>query len=447
MNEIKDIIKSNIKKHSYVVVAFSGGPDSVYLLNTLIEIKKEYPIQIILAHFNHKIRFWGSNRDEKFAKNIAKKYGLISETKSIPIKKIAKKNKGNLEEIARNYRYEFLEEIRQKYNADFILTGHHLDDNIETFFMHFLRGAGNDGLRGIQIENSHILRPLLHLNKAGILENLKLKKLKFHIDKSNKNTDFLRNNLRHNVIPIFKKINPNFDETFQRNLRNLNEVFSYCYDASQKWMKKNLKSNFEIPTKKFLNENIAIQKLILINLYKNLYGSNNNLTSQIIDTSLKILKNKKTGKKTGFGRKFFIVYKPNTIEIITRKTQKKIVKKKLKINGITTFIYGNFDAKKLEKIPKNLSNAIYLDYSKLNIPLYIRSKQNGDKICPLGMKGSKKLQDIFTDNKISQHQRIKIPIIIDKTGEIIAFGKNTISEKYKITKKTKTILKLKLSLP
>ena len=407
MNEVKKIIKSNIKRNSTVIVAFSGGPDSVYLLDALINISKENPFQIILAHFNHKIRFWSSNRDEKFAKNIAEKYELIFETENAQIKKIAKKTKGNLEEIARIKRYKFLEKIRQKYHADFILTGHHLNDNIETFFMNFLRGAGNNGLRGIQVENGHVLRPLLGLSKIEILQKLKIDKLQFCTDKSNGNTDFLRNNLRHNVIPIFEKINPNFNKVFQRNLKNLKEVFSYCDDKSKKWITKNLINDFEIPIEKFTHENIAIQKEILINLYKNLYGSTHNLSSQIIKLSLNILKEKKTGKKTNFGKDFFIVCKAKTAEIIPKKSPKKITKKKLEIEGLTTFTYGQFQAKKLTKIPKNLSNAIYLNYSKLNLPLYIRSKQNGDRIHPLGMTGSKKLQDIFTDKKIAKHQRIK----------------------------------------
>ena len=252
--------------------------------------------------------------------------------------------------------------------------------------------------------------------------------------------------MRKNIIPIFEKINPNFHKIFKRNLKNLNEIFTYCDIESKQWIDKNKINDFEIPKKSFLEENIAIQKSILINLYINLYRSTQNLTTQILELSLEILKNKDNGKKTNFGQNFYLIKKYKTIEIIPKKQPVKISKKKLKLNGKTIFKYGEFDVKQLTKRPKILYDSIYLDYSKLDFPLYIRSKKNGDRIHPLGMKGSKKLQDIFTDKKIPQHQRIKIPVIVDANDQIVAFDKNMISEKHKITKKTTKIMKLKLSL-
>jgi tRNA(Ile)-lysidine synthase len=439
------IIKKHIKKNSTVVLAFSGGPDSVFLLHKLLEISKNWPLKIILAHFNHKLRGKESDADEKFSKKIAKKYNLIFETDSKDIKNFAKNKSLNLEDAARKKRYEFLEKIREKYKADCILTAHHLNDNLETFFINFLRGTGLKGLKAIQIKNKNIIRPLLYITKNEILDFLKKGKIKFRIDKSNYDKSFVRNNLRLNIIPALEKIQPKLTTIYQRNWEQISELFDFIEQSAKNWLKSNADENFKISINKFLKLHQAFQKIILQKIYEKLYGSTKGIKNSLFEKTLKIIQKKITGKKIHFGKNFFIIIGHGYFQVIPKKTLKNITIKKIKIPGETKFSYGKITTQLIKKSPNNISKAIYLDYNLIKTPISIRSKLNGDKFSPLGLKGRKKLQDLFVDKKIPIYLRNMIPIFIDSTNNIIAVGKHTINNRYKLSKKTKNILKISVN--
>jgi len=401
--DLKTIIKDNIAKSQEVVLAFSGGPDSVYLLYKLLELNH---CKVIVAHFNHQLRGKDSDLDEKFSKNIAKKHNLLFETDSFDIKKYAKKNSLNLEEAARIKRYEFLRRVKAKHKASLILTAHHANDNLETFLLNFLRGAGLSGLKSMQLINKNIFRPLLYTSKNEILDFLNENKIKFRKDKSNNDVKLSRNKLRLEVIPKLEEIQPDLINVFNRNIQNINEAHELIKNRTQ---------------------NDPLTKQILLNLYENLYGSTKNLTSKQIEKCLKLIKDKKTGKKAEFGKDFYL-------SIIPKKNPNPIKKQELKAPGITNFEYGEIQTKLKKTPPKK---GIYFDYSKLKLPLYIRGKVDGDRFSPFGLKGSKKLQDFFTDKKIPKHERSKIPVITDKNNEIIAVGDLTFSDNYKISESHK----------
>ena len=229
-NDLNQIIKDNIAKNTKVVLAFSSGPDSVYLLHKLLKIKG---IKIILAHFNHQLRGKDSDLDEKFAEKTAKKHDLKFENTSFDIKRYAKKNSLNLEEAAREKRYEFLRKIKHKHGASLILTAHHANDNLETFLLNFLRGSGLSGLKSMQLINNDIFRPLLYTSKKEILDFLKKNKIKFRIDKSNNDTKLTRNKLRHEVIPKLEEIQPDLINVFNRNIQNINEIHTLIKKRAQ----------------------------------------------------------------------------------------------------------------------------------------------------------------------------------------------------------------------
>ncbi|MFC1810208.1 tRNA lysidine(34) synthetase TilS [Patescibacteria group bacterium] len=409
-NNLNQIIKDNIAKNTKVVLAFSSGPDSVYLLHKLLEIKG---IEIILAHFNHQLRGKDSDLDEKFAQKTAKNHNLKLENASFDIKNYAKKNSLNLEEAARKKRYEFLRRIKQKHGASLILTAHHANDNLETFLLNFLRGSGLSGLKSMQLINKDIFRPLLYTSKKEILEFLKKNKINFRVDKSNNDTRLNRNKLRHEVIPKLEEIQPDLINVFNRNIQNINEINGLIKNRAQ---------------------NDAFTKEILVNLYENLYGSTKNLTSKQIEKALKLIKNKKTGKKAEFGKDLYLTTTSKSVQIIPKTKAKTIKKQKLPTPGTINFEYGQISSKLKKTPPKK---GIYFDYSKLKLPLYVRGKLDGDRFRPFGLKGTKKLQDFFTDKKIPKHERSKIPIITDKNDEIIAVGNYTINDNYKISKSNK----------
>ena len=379
------------------ILAFSGGPDSMYLLHMLL---KEKPI---LAHLNHGLRGAESDQDELFCKRIAKKYGLQIETEKIA----PPKN----EETARIARYEFLERIRKKHNASKIITAHHLNDSIETVILNLTRGTGLKGLTGIKSDK--IERPLLNTTKEEILSYLKKYKIPYRKDSSNKDTKYSRNRIRLNVIPELKKINPNFEKSFASTIENLQEAQSFIESQTPKW-------HGEFFTKKFSALHPCIQANLLLQINREFSQKN------IKELQSFIKKNKtgtrKLGLEIAYG-KFFTQKKSHNFKIIFHI---------------------------LKKHPKTLktSNIVFLDFDKIKkiSNLKIRTFQPGDSIKPLGLEGkSQKLQDVFTNKKIAAALRNKIPVITLNNREILAVGTLTISEEYKVSASTKKILKVNFS--
>lgn len=440
---ITKLIKTHLPRNSIIVMAFSGGPDSVFLLHKLLEIRKTHPFNIILAHFNHKLRGKDSDEDEKFSKETAKKFKIPFESASSDIKEVAKRNSLNLEEAARKKRYEFLEKVRKKYKADLILTAHHLDDNIETFFINFLRGAGIKGFKSMQIRNKNLLRPLLYITKEEILKFLKQKKVSYRIDSTNKDTKFTRNNIRLNIIPALLKIQPELHSVFLRNWEQTSEIFGFFNEFSGNWIKKNKIDEFTLPISKLRGLHPLLQKTVLQKWHENLYRDTKGLTSAQINRAQDAINNKETGKKIPFGKDFMLTVTSNSIKCVSKIKQKQITQKKLEIPGTTFYEYGKFKAT-FVKNQKSFKDAIYLDYQKLSKPLYVRSKKDGDAFVPFGMKGRKKLQDFFVDKKIPFYKRITIPVITDSKNNIVAIGTDIIAGPYKVLKSSGKILKLEV---
>jgi len=423
--ELSEIVKDNVAKNTKVVLAFSGGPDSVYLLYKLVELNH---CKIILAHFNHKLRGKHSDSDKEFSVKTAKIFNLHIETDSSDITNYAKKHSLNLEEACRIKRYEFLRKVKSEYNAEFIITAHHANDNLETFLLNFLRGAGFEGLKSIKLFNNDLFRPLLYTPKKEILEFLNKNKIKYRIDKSNYDTTLKRNKLRSDVIPEFEKIQPELIKIFNRNIQNINDIHEIIDLQAKKY------AQTEIKFSELNNLNDAFIKQIIIKLYENLYDSTLNLNSNLINRSLKLINNKKTGKKTEFGKDYFLITNSDSIQIKSKNQKNKISGKKLNIPGKTKYEFGEIICKINKNPPQK---GIYFDYSKLDFPLYIREKLNGDRFKPFGLKGTKKLQDYFVDRKIPGHERSQIPIITDKNNKIIAVSDITIDDNYKISESNK----------
>jgi len=229
-----------INSKTKLIAAISGGPDSVYLLDQLAKLKPQ--IQIIVAHLNHNIRGIESKKDQEFTKKLAEKYQFLFETATLP--KFKNNQKGNLEDTLRQKRYQFLEQVRHRHKAQAILTAHHQNDQIETFFLNLIRGASASGFGGIDCYSPQrkIFRPLLSITKIEILEYLKKNHLKYCIDHSNFNLKFKRNFLRHKILPLFSEINPSYEKTLNQTIQNLKSNFHALWEISEIWLKSNLKT-------------------------------------------------------------------------------------------------------------------------------------------------------------------------------------------------------------
>lgn len=317
-------LKEYIKKNDTVVAGISGGPDSVFLLNILTLSKTK----TLAAHINHILRGKQSDMDEKFVKNLAKKYNTIFSSKKCDIKKLSKKHKTGLEETGREIRYKFFKDLAKKHHAKFIITAHHADDNLETVIMNFIRGSGIKGLSGMKEidiisgeKNIHLLRPLLQIPKNKIIDYLKFKKIPYRVDKSNKDSKFRRNFIREEIIPKLKEINPNITESISKNIENIKEVSDFMIKNARKWIGKNVLNKYftEFNAKSFRKQSSAIQKQILIEIHKILVGTAKDLEKIHIEEVLKILNNAKVGNKKKKLGKLVVSIKSGIIKILSTK--------------------------------------------------------------------------------------------------------------------------------
>ena len=222
INSVKDnIYKNNLfTKKSKILLAVSGGADSIFLLFVLKDLG--YDIQI--AHCNFNLRDVESDQDEQFVKDIADKYSIRCYVRSFDTLKFAEENKISIQMAARQLRYDWFEELLVENNFSCIATGHHQDDSIETFLINLIRGSGISGLCGIQMINNKIVRPLLSLKRNQIEYFLTKQNIKYRNDSSNSDIKYLRNNIRHQLIPLLKEINPKIQETISNEIDMLNGI-------------------------------------------------------------------------------------------------------------------------------------------------------------------------------------------------------------------------------
>lgn len=240
----KFLEKYNILKNEKVIIACSGWVDSMFLLSEIIKSKNKK--DIIVAHFNHKLRLEESDLDEEFVKEFCEKNNLVFEVKDEDISQIALAKKIWIEEAARIERYKFLRNIKEKYWAKYILVAHHLDDKIETFLLNLIRWTKLKWLISIEEKNEDILRPLLPFSKSEIIEKAKKLWLKWREDKSNLDEKYLRNNIRLNILPLFDQINSSYKKSFENIMSYMWEIKTYFDEQIKKIIINN--EYFEIET-------------------------------------------------------------------------------------------------------------------------------------------------------------------------------------------------------
>lgn len=314
--EVQKILKKNLNISDTVVLGLSGGADSVFLLHQL----EAFGCKIIVAHLDHSLRGEKSENDAIFCQRLSKEHQF--ELLKLDIKKLSKNSKKGLEETGRIKRYQFFQKLAQKYQAKYIITAHHADDNVETVFLNFVRGATLQGLSGIpQIqkldETTSLFRPILHIPKTQIINYLKFKKIKFHTDHTNKDNTLSRNFLRNKVIPLLKQLNPNLHTTINKNIQSIKEIDDQIRNTALNWVKANkLDKDFKtFPAEKFRQKSPAIQKQILLEIYKLHLGNTRNIENTHLEEVTKLISQNVGNKKKKLG-KMTIALNKNRINFI-----------------------------------------------------------------------------------------------------------------------------------
>ena len=296
-NFVLDYIKKNnlINQNDKVLVAVSGGPDSICLLNILYNLKEKLKIEICVAHVNHLIREEAKG-DAEFVKEFCRSKNIEFFYKEYNIKEKAKIEKISVEEAGRNARYEFFEEIAKESSINKIAIGHNKNDLVETLIMNILRGTGTQGLKGILNKNGMYIRPLLDISREKIEEYCEKNNLKPRIDLTNFENNYTRNKIRNIVIPYLKKeFNPNILQTLTRLSQIATEEQDFIDMEVEKYYKKIIINEeaecIKISGKEFSKIHIAIKKRIILYIINKLFGNTKQIEKKHIEDIIKLIDN------------------------------------------------------------------------------------------------------------------------------------------------------------
>jgi len=420
-----------------VLLAVSGGMDSVSLCELFYQAKFSFGI----AHCNFQLRK-EANEDEKFVRQLAKKYNVPFFSTAFDTQIVAKQERQSIQMAARALRYEWLEKIRQENHYQFIATAHHKNDSVETVLLNFVRGTGIAGLHGIRERKDFLIRPLLFSTRKEIESFVKGNKLKYREDKSNKSDKYIRNKIRHKVIPVLKEINPALEETMMQNIERIRDV-EHIYEQ---FIKQNQTALLVQKGNKIILSIVKIKQLsptpsFLFELLKK-FNFNQTTVNEII-TAI----DKQSGKI--FFSPTHRLLKDRTeliVEKITdyrvQNTSYAVQKGQTKLK--TEELYLTMQLHPISNIKHQTSNKIaYLDAEKLHFPLGVRKWEKGDFFYPLGMKKKKKLSDFFIDTKISLSEKENLWLLTsdEQIAWIIGYR---IDNRFKITDETKKIFQMEL---
>lgn len=434
LQQFKTHIDTNLPflKESELLIAVSGGMDSVVLTHLCHQLK----LNVSLAHCNFNLRGEESDDDEVFVNKLAETLNLEVFTQKFDTENYARNEKLSIQMAARELRYHWFDELAQQLNFDYILTAHHADDNLETFLINLSRGTGLEGLTGIPEINDNIVRPLLPFSRDDIKNHINSNALNFRDDSSNTSVKYLRNKLRHEVIPILKEINPQLLQNFSKTQSYLkasqdiiedrvddvsNTIIDRITDQGVYYNIKHIKNliNPKAYLYALLSDYGFTEWNDIYNLLEAQSGKyvQSNSHRLIKDRSTLILTELKEG---------------NIHEVIISGTDK----------SIETPI-GTLMIEAVNDYKEEHKHTIYVDADKLQFPLILRQWQEGDYFYPLGMRGKKKLSKYFKDEKFSLVDKENTWVICSNNNIIWILGMR-MDERFKITDSTRNILELEL---
>ncbi len=413
-----------------ILLATSGGIDSM----VMVDVFRKMKFDIALAHCNFQLRGDESNEDQTFLQDYAKANAITIFTTLFDTVSFAEKHKLSIQVAARNLRYGWFKELLDDEKFDYILTAHQADDVIETFFINLSRGTGLKGLTGIPEQNNNIIRPLLPFSRNEIVAYANTNNIKWREDSSNSSDKYLRNQIRHHLIPLLNTLNPDFGSTFQLTQKHLIETQNLLNDVVQTtYNEVAIEHNDEIIFSIDKLKSMKNCKMLLYHwlekygftAWNDIYNLMDSQSGkQVLAPNYKLLKNRNT--------------------LILKKNIEPIVDEITLITNAENDI--NFPIKlsfcKVDDISINSSSTIFVDEAKLKFPLALRKWQEGDSLQPFGMNGkSKKVSKLLKDEKKSIFEKEYIWVLCSDKQLIWVIGIRA-DERFKIDENTTQKLKI-----
>jgi len=381
-------------ENSKFLLGVSGGVDSVVLANLFAK----YSLNFDIAHCNYQLRGDASEVDEQFVSNLAKSMKVKLFLKKVNLKETSK---NNIQEEARNIRYDFFNSICKQHDYQYIVSAHHKDDKIETFFINMLRGSGLKGITALKDIHGNRLRPLLRFDKKQIIEYAKKQNLEWREDASNSKLDYLRNKIRHKVIPELNSIQPNFKERWIDNINQVSVTNEWAIKCALEWNRTNV---LQIDEYQYIkNDNIIISNTFPLFLFLKQFGLNYDQTKDIIEkVSLKDFKKR-------FWKSFTYVAIQERDGLYIKMIQEKLEKPIIIEAKEQTYIYKNREI--TVQIASNIDieligkQQFIIDFESVNGTIELRTRNSGDFFYLDGIKNKQKLKSYFINNKFSEKDK------------------------------------------
>ncbi len=414
MDSVLAFLNQLLVKDDVIVVGVSTGPDSMALLHLFEVIRKKKNIKIIVAHVNHHLRKQ-SDEEYIFIEDYCQKHDLTFEGMVID-----KYGDDNFHNEARNIRYKFYESLINKYQAKYLMTGHHGDDLIETILMRIVRGSTLQGYSGfkqvVDRKNYKIIRPLLFVTKDDLLKYDEENKVPYYIDQSNFKDVYTRNRYRKNVLPFLKEEDKLVHLKFLKYSKTLQEYDGFINKILNSVIDEVYQDGI-IKINEFLKQDLFMQKRIIDYLLEKIYHDDLfEIDDRHVDIILKTINSHKASLSCNLPNDYLIV--KDYDKAYFKKVIDSITSYDIELNDEVLLPNGM----KIEKI--NESNTDGNDILRLNskdilLPLRVRNRHNGDKMTIKNMNGLKKVSDIFVNSKISKNKRDSWPIVVDSNDKIV----------------------------
>ncbi|MFB9055995.1 tRNA lysidine(34) synthetase TilS [Mariniflexile ostreae] len=424
-------------KEKKLLIAISGGMDSVILTHLCHKLK----LKVALAHCNFNLRAEESDGDECFVIKLAEDLNLEVFVENFDTYKYAQDNKCSIQIACRDLRYAWFKELATQLNCPFILTAHHADDNLETFLINLTRGTGLEGLTGIPEINDRLVRPLLPFSSAEMKQFAKTNAIKWRNDSSNASTKYLRNKLRHDIIPILKEINPKVLQNFQNTISNLKETHEIVTESVDVFLSRTIEniSGNEVRFKISEFKAVASPKAYLYEVFKEFgFTQWHDILSlldaasgkQVFSSTYRLIKN----------REHLLLSKIHDYDspAITISENDKWIE--------TPFGMLVFDdaITNREKATVNKKHTVaYVDKALLKFPLTLRKWEEGDVFYPFGMSGKKKLSKYFKDEKLSILDKENVWLLCSG-NDIVWVVNRRADNRFKVTENTRDVLEIQL---
>ncbi|GFE61415.1 tRNA lysidine(34) synthetase TilS [Geobacter sp. AOG2] len=403
-----------------IIVAISGGADSTALLDLLSRLPGLSP-RLVAAHLNHCLRGPESDRDEEFVRSLATRYRIPLECCRVDVKELALRERRNLEDAGRRARIAFLDEVRHSWQATAVALAHHADDQAETVLMRLLRGAGPGGLAGMPYRNGRgFVRPLLGITRAELVAYLTERGMAWREDASNRDIAFLRNRIRHELLPLLEQYNPAIRERLATTAAVLSDEHNIINQLTKEIVDRACTSDgdgFACTVTTLIEQPPALRRRVFRHLLERLAGNLDHFSNRHISAMEQLLESPRPHATLNLPQGITVMRDYGAFLLQRTLRSAPLAIDKLMITGTGHYPLPGGASLTLTLVPASTditplpANAALFDPDRAPFPWYVRTFKNGDRLMPFGMNGSKKVKEIFIDTKVSRFKRLSIPLL------------------------------------